>query len=235
MSEVDSTQGTASVPQQRQEAAPPAPLPSVVAEFGLVHAAMRHSAGLLVRAADGLGPGSSPRATKLAGFTSALLEFIHHHHSGEDEHWWPALVAHSAAAGTVLEPLTDDHHELDPLLDALRGHVTRLRAGTHDVDALRRDAAALRAHLLEHLEAEEPVLFPLLAEHLPQAEAERLGRLMGKTAPRSGLSYLLGAMNASATELEQQVILTKMPPPVRWARPLLLRRYRKDVAVLTGA
>jgi hypothetical protein len=160
---------------------------------------------------------------------------VHHHHTGEDEHWWPALVARSAASGTVLQPLTDDHHELDPLLERLRDQVAPLKGGTHDVAAVRRDATALRDHLLEHLADEEPVLFPLLAEHLEEAEAVRLGKVMAGSAPRSGLPYLLGALDAVATEQEQQVILSKMPPPIRWVRPLLLRRYRKDVAVLTGA
>jgi hypothetical protein len=205
-----------------------------VREFTLVHDAMRHSSGLLVRAAGGLPAGSSARASKLSGYLTAFLEFVHHHHTGEDEHWWPSLrAAGLVPAADVLSPLTDDHHELDPLLDALRAHAAALKAGTHDPAALLRDATSLRDHLLEHLAAEEPVLFPLLAGMAP-AEATRLGRLMGKTAPRSGLSYLLGAMNEVASEQEQQVILAKMPPPIRWLRPRMLRTYRKNVAVLTG-
>jgi iron-sulfur cluster repair protein YtfE (RIC family) len=234
MSDVESSPVTAEVPQQRGPVEPPPPpQPKVVREFLLIHGAMRHSCGLLVRAATGLPAGSSPRAAKLADFLSNLLVFIHHHHTGEDEHWWPSLRAGSAAAGEVLAPLTDDHHELDPLLDALRAHAARLQAGTHDAAALLRDVTDLRDHLLKHLEAEEPVLLPLLAQMDP-AEAERLGKLMSKTAPRSGLSYLLGSMNEAASEQEQQVVLGKMPAPIRWLRPRMLRTYRKNVAVLTG-
>jgi iron-sulfur cluster repair protein YtfE (RIC family) len=233
MSEVDSKPVTAEVPQQRTPQVQDGPQPSVVREFTLVHDAMRHSSGLLVRAATSLPAGSSPRASKLSGFLTAFLEFVHHHHTGEDEHWWPSLRAAGLVAGEVLTPLTDDHHELDPLLDTLRAHAAALKAGTHDPAVLLRDATSLRDHLLEHLAAEEPVLFPLLAGMAP-AEAARLGRLMGKTAPRSGLSYLLGAMNEVASEQEQQVILAKMPAPIRWLRPRMLRTYRKNIAVLTG-
>jgi len=240
MSELDSSRGTAAVPEQRgkgspPEAAPAGPPKPVVQEFLLIHDAMRHACGVLADSADRLRPGPTPQAKELAAFASFLLDFVHHHHAGEDEHWWPALQAGSAAAGAVLAPLTDDHHELDPLLAALRGHAAALRTGMHDVPAVRRDAAALRDHLLEHLAAEEPVLLPLLTEHLSDAEAERLGRLMAKTAPRKGLSYLLGSMDAAASLERQQTILSKMPPPVRWLRPLMLRSYRRRVAVLVRA
>lgn len=242
MSEVESAPATAAVPTQRTpadavpaQAAPPAAStpPDVVREFQLVHDTMRHSIGVLVDAAAVVRPGSTPRAQELARYIDALLAFVHHHHTGEDEHWWPALRERAAGAGAALEPLTDDHHALDPLLDALRLHARLLAIGTHEVPAVRRDANALRDHLLEHLDAEEPVLLPLLAEHLEPAEAARLGKLMASTAPRAGLTYLLGAMNAVASEQQQRVILAKMPAPVRWLRPLMLRRYRRKVALLT--
>lgn len=243
MSDLDSNEQTAAqtaahtaeVPQQRTPAAPPPaapPPPDVVREFQLVHDAMRHAVRLLADATGRVQPGASPHATELGRYTGCLLDFVHHHHTGEDDHWWPALQASTDAAGTVLSPLTDDHHQLDPLIEALRGHAAALRAGTHDVAAVRRDAGALRDHLLAHLEAEEPVLFPLLADHLSPAEAERLGKVMAGSAPRKGLSYLLGAMDAAATPEQQQVILSKMPLPIRLLRPWMLRTYRRKVAVL---
>lgn len=236
MSELDSSRETAAVPQPRTEPDLPAAAPAktVVQEFVLVHDAMRHAVGLLAASAERLRPGPTPRAKELASFADFLLDFVHHHHTGEDEHWWPALEAGSAAAGAVLAPLTDDHHELDPLIAQLREHVVALRTGTHDVAAVRRDATALRDHVVEHLAAEEPVLLPLLDQHLSDADAERLSRLMGKTAPRKGMSYLLGSLDAAAPE-RQQVLLAKMPPPIRWLRPLMLRRYRRRVAVLVPA
>jgi len=42
-------------------------------------------------------------------------------------------------------------------------------------------------------------------------------------------------MDAAASLQRQQVILSKMPPPVRWLRPLMLRSYRRRVAVLVPA
>lgn len=245
MSELDSTGVAASVPQQRSgspvpgQAAPGAPglapgqpVPDVVREFQLVHAAMRQAAHVLVQSSERLRPGPTPRSKELSRYIGCLVVFVHHHHTGEDEHWWPSLAERSAAAGQVLAPLTDDHAELDPLLDALRGHAEQLAAGTHDVAVVRRDAQALRDHLVEHLQAEEPVLFPLLAAHLDDAEAARLGRLMAQSAPRTGLSYLLGAMDAAATPEQQQVVLSTMPLPIRLLRPLLLRSYRRRLAVL---
>ena len=234
MSEVESAPAAASVPQQRQESASgPAARTGVVREFQMVHDAMRHAVAVLADAGAGLTPGPSTKARQLGAFADFLLVFVHHHHSGEDEHWWPSLRERSAAAGTVLAPLTDDHHDLDPLLDALRGHAAQLKAGAHDPGAVARDTAALRDHLLEHLAAEEPVLFPLLTEHMDKDEAERLGRLMAKSAPKSGLSYLLGLLDDTASPQEQQLILGKMPPPIRWLRPLMLRSYRKAMAPLT--
>jgi len=40
---------------------------------------------------------------------------------------------------------------------------------------------------------------------------------------------------AAASLGRQQVILSKMPPPVRRLRPLMLRAYRRRVAVLVPA
>lgn len=238
MSDVESPRTTAAVPAQRRPADPPpvaaAAVPDVVREFRLVHDAMRHTASLLVRAAAVVGPGRSARAEELGACTEALLALVHHHHTAEEQYWWPSLRERSPAAAQQLALLAGDHHDLDPLLETLGVHAQLLKAGTHDVGALQRDALELRNHLIQHLAAEEPVLLPLLAAHIDPAEAAPLAQVVPFPTPNAALSYLLGAMNAVAGEEDQQVVLRRMPRTIRWLRPFLLHRHRRNVALLTG-
>lgn len=233
-----STRAVVAVPAPRTSSETLAPVaaaaPDVVRQLGLAHDAMRSAVGLFAHAATGLQPGRSPRATELAHLADTLAAVLRHHHDVQERHWWPSLQRRSPEATQALGLLTDDDRDLEPLLEVLGLHAVLLRAGSHDARAVRRHARVLREHLGEHLAVAGPVLSPLLDRLDPQ-EAERLARLDAETAPRDGLSYVLGALDDAAGRQEQRVVLAALPLQVRLRRPLLLRRYRKDVAVLTAA
>src|SRR4051794_29875026 len=96
--------------------------------FRITHRSMRGDsrrlAVLLSEIAAGDQRADTGRLTEITTFVTKLCAGIHHHHQAEDEVLWPVIVR-SAGSEVDLAGLTDDHAQLDPLLDEITGTARR--------------------------------------------------------------------------------------------------------------
>jgi hemerythrin-like domain-containing protein len=141
--------------------------------FRIAHRAMRGDARRLARLMDEIAAGDerpgAARLNAIATFATKLCDGIHHHHQAEDNVLWPVIVR-SAGAEVDLTDLSDDHAQLDPLLEEIGWSATRLGK---DPVAPKRMAQALGtlADLLdEHIEEEERLLFPIIAKYVSEED-----------------------------------------------------------------
>ncbi|GAA4245518.1 hemerythrin domain-containing protein [Dactylosporangium darangshiense] len=142
--------------------------------------------------ADGSLPGTPGRARAIQQYLTSLCDGIHHHHQAEDDVLWPVL-RETAGAEVDLAELTDDHKQLDPLLDRVRAEATALAAAPADRAAAGRlsdTLATLRDLLDEHIDDEERTVFPVIRRYVnhdqwQQVEnAVRKGSKIGFELPR---------------------------------------------------
>lgn len=207
-------------------------------ELIAVHTIMRRGTALVAAATQALASGEPvgvPALVRLVRWQSA---FVHHHHASEDQRFWPVLRRLFPETVTELDHLTSEHETLDAELRKLDTAVEQLanskdRAFAVGVAALEAMPAAdnVRDVLALHLDNEEPVLkglFPLV----PDADVVALRRAVVAGSPRSGPDLVLGLLQDPAPATGHDQLMRNFPPPVRWLRPLLVRRYNAHKATL---
>ena len=124
---------------------------------------------------------------------------------------------------------------IDPLLDETEKAFAALNGGSlgsGSVESLRNQVSRFKGDMLRHLDNEEPIFFPLLAQYMPDDESERIAAVLAKKAPRKGISWLMGGVEYGMTKEQATEFLATFPKPIQWIRPLLLRNYRKDCGIL---
>ncbi|MBB2913453.1 hemerythrin-like domain-containing protein [Streptosporangium becharense] len=144
--------------------------------FQIAHRSMRGEvrrlADLTAQLADGRQSADPARARAIVEYIAAMCTTIHHHHKTEDEVLWP-VIERSAGAEVDLRDLSDDHAELDPLLDTIRsGSEEFLR--TSDARRLAVCLTRLADMLDEHIEEEERLLFPIIRKYVSVADWKRV-------------------------------------------------------------
>jgi hemerythrin-like domain-containing protein len=207
---------------------------AAVREFKGVHNMIRGLLQLLESAVAKAKPGDSKQMRVLSDLGLFAVAGTHFHHGSEDDYYWPAVERNGASAA-VLEPLVEEHHTIDPLLDETEKAFNTLRNGpvsSGSLESLRELVDRFRSDMLKHLDNEEPIFFPLLAEYLPDDESEGIATELAKKAPRKGLSWLMGGVEYGMTRDQATEFLATFPKPVQWMRPLLLRKYRRDCGIL---
>jgi iron-sulfur cluster repair protein YtfE (RIC family) len=150
--------------------APHEPAPDLT-DYVVVHRAMTVDVRRLARAAQELaGRADGPRARALRAYLAPVLGEIRSHHQVEDDVVWPLLGRAAGGAGAaVLAGLTDDHHELDQLLDGADMLAEGLAARPADGMLAGRLATCLTdmsALLDRHVADEERDVFPLIRRHV---------------------------------------------------------------------
>ncbi|GAA0733795.1 hemerythrin domain-containing protein [Dactylosporangium roseum] len=189
----------------------------------------RRFAALVRSIADGTTASSPARARAIERYLTSLCAGIHHHHQAEDEVLWPVLEA-AAGAEVDLTELTDDHAQLDPLLDRLRAEARALSAAPRDRAAAARLAttlAALRDLLDEHIDDEERTVFPVITRYVSHAEWQRVEAAVRKG---SAMSFELPRIERYATGDELAELYRMAGPVLRFmlalVRPGFLRREK---------
>lgn len=197
-------------------------------------------AHLARRIADGAVPCPDARARALTRWTDLLAGEIHHHHTVEDDVAWPVIAA-AAAAHVDLAELTDDHRALDPLLAAVRDGVAAVAAAPEGARAvaarpLAEALAALRDHLVEHLDAEEASVFPVVERYVAPADWMRVEQAAQRGGPPLG--FMLPRMLAVTDPAEQARMMAPLPAPMRLLftalRAVLVPLHRRRERVLFG-
>ncbi|MEV6904561.1 hemerythrin domain-containing protein [Amycolatopsis sp. NPDC051372] len=199
-----------------------------VVETRLTHDLHRRATTLLSdAAADRAVPLSA-----LAELRDFLVQNLHHHHESEDDELWPLITAVAPDAGKGLADLGDEHDELDRKLDALAAVPLE---SDDDRAALHGTAVAVRDLIHQHLEHEEPVLFPALREHLPAESWAKFSQHVIATAPPIAPHLMVGFFDQVGTPEEVDVVLSGLPEPVRPLLPTLRQQGAEALHVLAGA
>ncbi len=176
--------------------------------FRIAHRAMCGDARRLAKAtkeiADGRRPCDPARAAAIRDFVVQFCDGIHHHHTAEDDTLWPVLVR-SAGAEVDLSDLTEDHSELDPLLD-------EIKARADDPAKLAEPLARLADLLDEHIEEEERVIFPIIQRYVSVEEWERV-----ESEVRKG-----GNIRFDLPRIEQYAMPSEMAELRKLAGPVLV-------------
>ncbi len=105
-------------------------------------------------------------------YRNYFYPFVHHHHHTEETIYFPWLETKSK----LPEKLSSDHETLTQLLDEIKN--------TDDYVTLLEKTKRLKTLMLEHLEEEERIVPPILAEHFTEEEEEKL---IQKIIPTLGL------------------------------------------------
>jgi iron-sulfur cluster repair protein YtfE (RIC family) len=234
--------------QARREGEPVADL----TDYYVVHRAMTADvprlAAVLADWADGSRRPTRQGALALRRYLDGVVSEIPNHHEVEDAVMWPVIETVAGdAAGRVagLAGLTEDHHRLDALLDEATGLVDDLPLLVTDRDAAGRLAAVLRemaALLLEHIEAEERDVFPLIARYVRVPDYKWAQRQFQRNLAPRQLPFVAGWVLSHATEAELAHLRSAAVPPLRPLLGLFHRRFAAlhrqvfdpDVASTTG-
>ncbi|GAA0382129.1 hypothetical protein GCM10009530_36120 [Microbispora corallina] len=200
--------------------------PTAVVETDLTHKMHRAATTLLTEAA---GRPSVP-AGALAELRDFLVANLHHHHESEDGQLWPLITAAAPETAAELAALSEDHDLLDTALDALAG----VPIGDTGRAALAEAASAVRDLVHDHLEREEPLLFPALRAHVsPEAWAEFSQQVVA-TAPMEGAHLMIGLFDEVGSPEEVELVLSGLPEQARAFVPGMRQAARGSLAVLRG-
>ncbi|NEA61804.1 hemerythrin domain-containing protein [Streptomyces sp. SID12488] len=184
----------------------------------VVHRVFRRESAFLPRLVRAVPDGGTARARKVADSLRDYMSGLHHHHAVEDELVWPLLRARAAqddgpAVRELVARMEEQHQRIDRSLAAVT-EWTPLWEQAGDCIAGEELALALDEHrtaLLEHLDDEERLVLPLIAEHLTVAEWDLVGRRGLERIPGNKLMLALGAILEEATPQERAHFLGKAP------------------------
>ncbi|MFJ3233881.1 hemerythrin domain-containing protein [Streptomyces sp. NPDC086787] len=194
-------------------------------EMVVVHRVFRRESALLPRLVRAVPDGGTARATQVADSLRDYLFGIHHHHALEDELVWPLLRARAADEELVAR-MEEQHQRIDRTLETVRQWAPAWERAADRI-AGEELALALDAHrvaLLEHLDDEERLVLPLVAEHLTVAEWDLLGGRGMEGIPKAKVMIALGAILEDATPGERAYFLGRAPLVGRLLWKLLGRR-----------
>lgn len=193
----------------------------------LIHTYFRREmrlAGGLVR---GVEPGDVRRARIVADHLAMVGRHLHHHHHTEDRLLWPLLLQRVPDELAPIVHLMESQHEA---VDALQGEIDallprwRATASADERDELGALHDRLYAHLVEHLDAEEERLLPIVARSVSQAEWEEMNEAGRAGTPRREMALTIGMFAYDGDPDVMAAMLAGAPAPVRWVLMRLARR-----------
>jgi hemerythrin-like domain-containing protein len=198
----------------------------------VIHCAVRRDLRRFRAAMEGFQDGDRTRAEALhrawANFDAQLTD----HHEGEHEIAWPAMRA-IGISDASLASFDTEHEAMARELASTRAAMGRLAASATRADA---DAAAAALARLDettttHLDHEETLTEPALADNEGHAALKEMGRKFSRRSGPAKAGNFFAWMQDGATAEEDAALRQSVPGPVLAVLGGLFgRKYRKEVS-----
>jgi hypothetical protein len=203
-----------------------------------IHCAVRRDLGRFGAALRAFPDGDRARAEALhrawVNFDAQLTD----HHEGEHEVAWPAMRA-IGISDASLTAFDEEHAAMARELASSRSAMQALARSATEADARAAEAAVARLEAVTrtHLEHEETLTEPALAEHEGHAALKEMGRRFSRRSGPAKAGTFFAWVQDGASPEELAGLRGSVPGPVLTViGGLFGRRYRREVApVWAGA
>ncbi|MGY1741660.1 MULTISPECIES: hemerythrin domain-containing protein [unclassified Blastococcus] len=207
-------------------------------EMPTVHSFFRREFRLAGGVVRRVAEGDARRARVVAEHLDLLTRTLHHHHTHEDELIWPRLLERvPEELAPIVRLMEAQHGRVDVLIaeiDEIRPRWA-VTGGAADRDRLAELFDRLCVHLVEHLDAEEERVLPIIARTITQEEWHEVGERARRSNRKDQMSLVLGMLQYEGDPAAIDAMLAAAPPPVRWIVPKLSRRaFRKHALLIHG-
>jgi len=188
------------------------------AEMKTIHSAFRRELRLTPGLIRSVEHGDRLRANQVATHLDLLDRFLHHHHTIEDDMLWPKLLERvPVEIAPVVELMETQHATVAHLLERTR---TQRAEWRKDADSARAAELAgiysnLYDALLEHLDAEEQHVMPLVEACITQKEWAKIGKAAQRGTPVKDAPRMLGMLAYDGDPEVIREMLGAVPAPLR--------------------
>ena len=188
------------------------------AEMATIHSAFRRELRLASALVRSVEPGDRLRAGVVSAHLDLVDRFLHHHHTIEDSMVWPKLLERVPAEIMPIVELMETQHEI--VADLLKRTNALRMEWRKDADSSRAAQLATlyaRLHdaLVEHLDAEERHVMPLVEACITQQEWAAIGKAAQRgTALKDG-PRMLGMLAYDGDPDVIQDMLAAVPAAMR--------------------
>jgi hemerythrin-like domain-containing protein len=194
------------------------PAVGAAAEMATIHSAFRRELRLAPALLRSVEHGDRLRAGIVATHLDLLDRFLHHHHTIEDDLLWPKLLERVPVEIAPVVELMETQHET--VAELLAKTVDLRAAWRQDADASRaRELAAVytRLHdaLVEHLDAEEQHVMPLVEQCITKKEWTKIGKAAQRGTPVKDAPRMLGMLAYDGDPVVMREMLGAVPAPMR--------------------
>ena len=188
------------------------------AEMATIHSAFRRELRLAPALVRSVEHGDRLRAGVVSVHLDLVDRFLHHHHTIEDSMVWPKLLDRVPAEIMPIVELMETQHET--VADVLERTTALRMEWRQDADSSRAAQLAslyaqLHDALVEHLDAEEQHVMPLVEACMTQKEWTTIGKAAQRgTALKDG-PRMLGMLAYDGDPDVIQHMLAAVPAPMR--------------------
>lgn len=208
------------------------------AEMRTIHSAFRRELRLAPDLLRSVEHGDRLRAGLVATHLDLLDRFLHHHHSIEDDMLWPKLLVRvPAEIAPVVELMESQHETVAELLEQTAVLRAEWRKDADASRAAQLAAVYARLHdaLVEHLDAEEQHVMPLVESCITAKEWARIGKAAQRSTPLKDGPRMLGMLAYDGDPDVMREMLGSVPGPARGIVLKVGRRaYAKHAARVYG-
>jgi hemerythrin-like domain-containing protein len=188
------------------------------AEMKTIHSAFRRELRLAPALIRSVEYGDRLRAGIVSTHLDLVDRFLHHHHTIEDGMLWPKLLERvPAEIAPIVELMEAQHATAAHLLE--RTLVVRAAWRTDADSARAAELADIYVHLhdalVEHLDAEEQHVMPLVEACISEEEWIRIGKAAQRSTPLKDAARMVGMLAYDGDPDVMRHMLGAVPAPMR--------------------